>query len=85
MLIAVHSIDTRPRPAYVARHEWLVPFMGAVSDAQKVMHGTSIVRIIIISTGELTFVQIPTVFHAIYKIEIPRDDGVSIVLGSGLV
>ena len=71
MLIGVHSIDTRPRTAYVTRHEWLVPFMEAVSDAQQIMHSTSIVRIIIVGTGELTFVQIPTIFHTVHKIKNP--------------
>jgi hypothetical protein len=48
--------------------------MEAVSDAQQIMHGTSIVRIVIIGTGELTFIKIPTVFHAVNKIKIPRDE-----------
>ena len=85
MLVSVHSIDTRPRTAYVTRHKWLIPFMEAVLDAQQVMHGTRIVRIIVVGTGELTFVQIPTVFHTVHKIKIPRNDGVSVVLESDFV
>ena len=59
--------------------------MEAVLDAHKFMHGTGIVRIIVVGTIELNFIQITSVFKVINKINIPRGDGVGGVLGSGFV
>ena len=59
--------------------------MEAVLNAQEIMHGKSIVRIVDAGTGEHPFVKIPTVFHTVNKIEIPSYDGVRVVLGSGFV